>query len=130
MSSHVSIGGCEPEAAIAFKNSGIYKVEQISHASGQSIESLGKAFAECLKSYNIVINPGYDRRSKSTRYEVLFLEGIECEKLEPNSPGWVKGRLKLTLQFDFVPNLEEVDVAGDEDVVSEKPASDLDEFRQ
>lgn len=45
-------------------------------------------------------NQQYITSSERTQ---LLDEGVECQLLERNSPDWKKGKLRVRLQFEFVP---------------------------
>jgi KGK domain len=57
----------------------------------------------------------------------LFDQGMDCELLSSNGKGWQKGKVRVTVCFEFYP--EEVE-SPDVEVVGIKPSSPLDDVRQ
>lgn len=121
--------GLGSEAVLSF-NSKVYKSQRILKAFDQSLEELGEVFSAYLEDQNITIKPEYNPKTRSRSYRSLFLDGVKCEKLEPNSKGWQKGRLKLNIQLEFIPGLvAENDARNSEAQCEEHGTSELDKFR-
>src|SRR6476646_9451409 len=55
-----------------------------------------------LKEQGIEIHPGYENRSMAAWK--WFMQGLECEILKIGSQGWQKGKLKLKVCLEFIPD--------------------------
>jgi KGK domain len=59
-------------------------------------------------------------KTRALPYEndkILLNEGLECEILQPGSQAWKKGKIKIRLEFEFIPD-------------DTTHLSELDEFRE
>lgn len=112
MENNLPIIGFEGEDVIAFGKQ-MYKVEHIASALTRQI---GGSIAN---SINAVIN----KSDGITIPQQAFTGGYACEVLGAHSKGWKKGKFKVKLEIEFVPDqLEEI---GND----EPSKSDLDALR-
>ncbi|HEY9877912.1 MAG TPA: KGK domain-containing protein [Leptolyngbyaceae cyanobacterium] len=129
MDDEARIINCRSESVLSF-DSGIYKAEQIFRFFQNLRPELGKFFYENLRHKEINIKPDVQRGLNALNYKQFFYDGIKCEKLESNSDGWQRGRFKLTIKIEFVPDPDEDDMTRiSKDISPDQELSGLDEFR-
>lgn len=104
------------EDALSF-TSGMYKVgDLVKSVSSLFFSVIASTLHENLRSKGIDINSGtYIANAKTANHAKWFREGIDCEILQPNSPGWKKGKIRLKVVLEFHPD---------------EPESPLDDVRQ
>ncbi|VEP16717.1 KGK domain protein [Hyella patelloides LEGE 07179] len=116
MEDNFKIKQCSENDALEF-SSGTYRVQKIIDAVSKVFKgNLGKQLHESLKSYQINIFPGGSGKNPS--HSNYFTEGVDCEILKVGSDYWQKGKFKINVSIEFIPD------------EPEKVESELDSVRQ
>lgn len=66
----------------AFRGSGLSRLGEITWDSGRGRIPIGN----------------------DERRDAWFADGIECEVLQPNSSGWQKGKVRINVSLEFLPD--------------------------
>ncbi|HEY9804511.1 MAG TPA: KGK domain-containing protein [Leptolyngbyaceae cyanobacterium] len=121
MEENFNLSNCSNDDALSVKDK-VFKIVQVKEAIKKAFsEQLAQELYNALNSYGISIDPGgYLVGNKFYRCaDNWFDEGIDCEVLQPATKGWQKGKLKLKVTLEFIP---------DEPIVEEE--SPLDDLRR
>lgn len=117
-----NLNNCGNDDVLSVKDK-VFKFIQVRQAIQKAFDNkLSEELYNTLNSYGIPIDPGgYLVGNKFYRQaDRWFDEGIECEVLQPASKGWQKGKIKLKVTLEFIP---------DEPSINE-PESPLDDLRR
>jgi len=105
----------------------ILKAEDFEKVAGEVLSNeMMQVFQKYLRSKYLDINVGIDE-SDSTREPVWkwVREGVDCDLLRLGASQWQKGKLKISVSLEFVPDSsEEAEILNQESF-----ANPLDEFR-
>ena len=116
MNENFELKNCSENDVLEFR-SGTYRIKKILDGICNVFKgTLSKQLYESLKNNQIDIYPGHQHRD--LMYYKWFTKGIDCEILQLGSESWEKGRLKINISVEFIP--DEV----------EKTESPLDDVRQ
>ena len=116
MNDNFELKSCSENDVLEF-SSGTYRIKKILDGISSVFKGiLSKQLYESLKNNQIDIHPGV--KNGSIIYHNWFTNGIDCEILQLGSESWEKGRLKINISVEFIP--DEV----------EKTESPLDDVRQ
>ncbi|MEA5537289.1 KGK domain-containing protein [Crocosphaera sp. XPORK-15E] len=80
--------------------------------SNKLVEYLEKSGIQCAKIY--------DYKNRSTNNYKWLTNGKDCEILKVGSNGWKKGKIRLKITLEFIPDEPEIN----------EPESPLDDIRQ
>lgn len=123
---NLSLQNCSDDDALAF-DSGMFKAGKIREKLWYVLKgSISSNLYASLKEHSIDINPGYMNRSMATWK--WFQQGIDCELLRIGAQGWKKGKLKLKVCLEFIP--DEPDVCDLSNAENSENKSVLDDIRQ
>lgn len=115
MENNFEVKRCSENDVIEF-SSGTYRVKKIIDAMSTVFRNfIEKQLNEILKNYSINICPD---RSGSNMYINSFTKGVDCEILKVGSDTWQKGKVKINVSVEFIPD------------EPEKLQSELDSVRQ
>jgi len=118
---------CSDDDALAF-SSGMFKAGKLREKLWTVFKSpIASYIYTSLKEQGIEINPGYIHRSLATWS--WFKQGIDCEILRVGSQGWQKGKVKLRVCLEFIPD-EPEDCQTDELGKAIENKSVLDDIRR
>jgi hypothetical protein len=124
---NIFLKNCSDNDALAF-SSGMFKAGNLREKLWTVFKSpIASHIYTSLKEQGIEINPGYIHRSFATWN--WFKQGIECEILRIGSQGWQKGKVKLRVYLEFIPDEPEISQI-DEPKESIENKSILDDIRQ
>jgi hypothetical protein len=122
---------CSDDDALAF-SSGMFKAGKLREKLWLVlINSIASNLYTSLKEQGVDIDPGYIHTNNSVRTATWkwFKQGIECETLKISSQGWQKGKIKLKVCLEFIPD-EPESSQTDELEESVENKSVLDDIRQ
>lgn len=103
---------CSENDVIEF-SSGVYRVKKL-------IETIPKIFLDVLANqlYNSLTKKEINISVKNGVYSNYFTKGVDCEILKVGSDSWQKGKFKINVSVEFIPDEPET------------PQSELDSVRQ
>lgn len=109
MENNFELQQCSENDVMEFDNE-TYRVRKIINAMSRVFkEVLGKQLFESLKNNSINIYPGYHEGSKSIVYSNYFSDGVDCEILKVGSDSWRKGKFKINVSIEFIPDEPETE---------------------
>ena len=93
------LSNCDPRDVISFNNEKWASVTKLKHIVYRALVDAGiSSMTSHIKSYS-------DFKNTNT----WFKKGEECEILRAGSKGWQKGKLKVNVTLEFIPDeIEEV----------------------
>ncbi|BAY71606.1 KGK domain-containing protein [Anabaena sp. FACHB-709] len=106
MEENFDLSNCSNDDALSVKDK-VFKIFHIKEAIKKAFRSkLSEELYILLNSYGISIDPGgYLVGNKFYRYtHKWFDEGVDCEVLKPATKGWQKGRLRIKVTLEFIPD--------------------------
>lgn len=106
MEENFKLSNCNDDDVLSVKDK-VFKFIQVKQAIKKAFTNkLSEELYNLLNSYGISLDPGgYLVGSKFYRQaNRWFDEGIDCEVLKPGTKGWQKGKLKLKVTLEFVPD--------------------------
>lgn len=112
---------CSENDVLEFK-SGTYRIEKILQKIVEFKSTLAKQIHDSLNEKKIVVKPGVVPNTTNIDYSRWFDEGIDCEILKVGAKDWQKGKVRLKVTFEFIPDEPE-----ETNNISESP---LDGIRQ
>lgn len=102
MNKNFGLKNCSHNNAVSF-SSGTYTVQEITEALQQEFKGLlAQNLCERLKKHNVNIDPVNARHSYT--YANWFTQGIDCEILKPGAEDWQKGKVRLQVTLEFIPD--------------------------
>jgi hypothetical protein len=104
MNENFNLENCNKDDAISF-DSGMYKAGKIKEVLDQQKHFLGQQLCDEIKKIGLNISPGIAH--KQLRYSEFF-EGIDCEILRVRAAGWQKGKFRLKVSLEFIPETSEI----------------------
>lgn len=122
MEENFNLSNCSNDDALSVKDK-VFKIVQVKQAIKTAFcDQLAPELYNALNSSGISIDPGgYLVGNKFYRQaNRWFDEGIDCEILQPATKGWQKGKLKLKVTLEFIPDEPSID----------EPESPLDDLRR
>jgi hypothetical protein len=119
----MEIKNISKKAAIAFKNTTV-RYQNLSDTVKKIVDSeICGTFTRY--SNQLAIHIGKDATNSAID---LLKDGIECEIIQPSSTDWQKGKMKMTISFEFIA--ESIEDASEEKIAGSTSGSPLDEIRQ
>ncbi len=102
MTDNFELKSCSEDDALEF-SSGLYRIEKI-HKTIVDVfrRTLGQKLRESLDSLGIKITPNNKKHGNNP--ENWFNDGIDCEILRVGGKSWEKGRLKINISVEFIPD--------------------------
>lgn len=123
------------DEVLMFENELIKATKLKQALDGAFSRKVQDAIEEVLNSHDVKVNVEkkwnhLGRGSSSYTYgkNSWFQEGVSCEVLKLGAPQWKKGKLRLKVSLEFLPDeLEDQEVKSETDGTNESP---LDSIRQ
>ena len=101
---------CSENDVLEF-NSGTYKVQKVVDAISQVFKNrLGEILYESLQKLSVNIAPEknsyYNGRTMTVTYHHshYFTQGVDCEILKVEGNSWQKGKFKINVSIEFIPD--------------------------
>ncbi|WP_036486751.1 KGK domain-containing protein [Myxosarcina sp. GI1] len=113
MEDNFQLKECSEDDVLEF-NSGTYRIKNIMQKLVSSKDNLSTQLYNQLNSMGINIIP------KNRAFRQWFDGGIDCEILKLGAKNWKKGKVRLKVTFEFIPDEPEENISE----------SLLDEIRQ
>ncbi len=103
---------CDPKDVISFQSETLASI-------GKFKDLILRAFKNSGINYIASYISNESEIKNSSIVKTWFYEGEECEILKAGSKGWQKGKLKINVTLEFIPNEPEQDKSPLDDVRQE-----------
>ena len=108
MENNFELKQCSENDALEFK-SGTYRIKKILETISQIFTGkLSEQLCESLRGRKVDIYPGNSvsrtGRSCTTLYSNYFTKGVDCEILRVGGQSWEKGKFKINISLEFIPD--------------------------
>ncbi len=102
-----------------------FKISHIKHLIKEAFrEVIANTLHNSLKAKGVEIDPGYSNKTPDTWK--WFDNGLDCEILQVGAKGWQKGKFRIKVALEFIPNEPEIQQIPD---ITE-PESSLEDIRR
>ena len=113
MENYFQFKGLEENDVIEFGKY-TYRIKKILDAFTKKLsDKLGSSIYDHCHSQEINIYP------PNNNFSSYFNEGLDCQMLKIASPDWQKGKLKINISVEFIPDPAEPDNKSELDAVRE-----------
>ena len=124
MEENFYLQNCDTLDALSFKDK-VFKISQIKHAIKEGFrKAVADKLHESLKAKGVEIDPGGDPRTPDTWK--WFDKGLDCEILKVGAKGWQKGKFRIKVTLEFIPDEPEIEQTPE----INQPESPLDDIRR
>lgn len=134
MEGNFNLQNCNDNDVLSF-DPGTYKAGKVRQGFKEILRgAFAQTICDLLRQHGLQINPVLQRGAggKFYRYDCKwFDEGMDCEILKIGAKDWQKGKFRLKVTLEFIPDEPEVEgrSANNEQKINE-PESPLDDLRQ
>ena len=109
MTNNFQLQGLAENDVVDF-NGNIYRIQKMINALSERVRTqLGYSLKNQLSSQGIKIN----------QLESSFISGMDCQVLRVDRPNWQKGKFKLNISMEFIPEVPEPENKSELDAVRE-----------
>ena len=124
MEENFYLQNCDTLDALSFKDK-VFKISQIKHAIKEVFRGqVADTLHNLLKAKGVEIDPV--RVDGVIALWKWFYEGLDCEILKVGAKGWQKGKFRIKVTLEFIPDESEIEQTPE----ITQPESPLDDIRR
>jgi len=102
-----------------------FKISYVKHAIKEALRgAVADTLHNLLKAKGVEIDPGASNRTFDTWK--WFDKGLDCEILKVGAKGWQKGKIRIKVTLEFIPDEPEIEQTPE----ITQPESPLDDIRR